>query len=477
MKSNNTLFITGVTLVATLGGLLFGYDTAVISGTTSSLEKFFVEPKGLDEFDSNFWSGFIISSALLGCIIGGIAAGWISDQFGRKKALILSAVLFLISAIGSMYPEIGVGGFGAMGDGAMTLFIIYRIIGGVGVGIASMNSPLYISEIAPATIRGRLVSLNQLAIVFGMVVVYFVNYLIALQGDEAWLNTIGWRYMFGSEIVPATLFLIFLLFVPETPRWLVMNNREDDAIGVLGKLFSAEKGKDVLGDIKKSILSDEKGSLLAFGSLVIIVGVLLSAFQQFIGINSVLYYAPSIFKSMGMKMEASMITTILVGVVNFAFTIIAIFTVDRFGRKPLMLIGAIGMGVCMLVLGTSFYALAGPGLKLTCMIGYMAGFAMSWGPVTWVLLSEMYPNKIRSWAMSIAVAAQWICNWIVSQTFPMMKDSTYLKETFNNGFPYWVYGVMCIIAALIVWKLVPETKGKTLEEMEEVWGGEKQDRA
>jgi len=382
---------------------------------------------------------------------------------GRRGGLILAAALFILSAIGSSIPE----HMNFFGTEKIVTFIIYRVIGGMGVGLASMLSPMYIAEMAPANIRGKLVSWNQFAIVFGMLVVYFVNYFIASQGDEQWLINTGWRWMFASEVIPAGLFLIMLSFVPETPRYLVLKGNESKASGVLTKILGEAKAADVLRNIKETLV-EKSVPWLSFGGLVLIIGILLSVFQQFVGINAVLYYAPEIFRNMGSGTDTALLQTIIVGLINMAFTIIAILTVDKFGRKPLMIIGGVGMAVSMFLLGSSFY-LEKVGLgALIFMLLYTASFAMSWGPVTWVLLSEIFPNSIRG-AMSIAVAAQWIANLIISWTFPMMNDNSYLTSVFHHGFSYWIYGLMSILAALFVWKMVPETKGKTLEEMENLW--------
>jgi len=354
-----------------------------------------------------------------------------------------------------------------LGLGTISSFIFYRIVGGIGVGIASMLSPMYIAEIAPANIRGKLVSWYQFAIIFGMLVVYFVNYIIALNGDDTWLNDIGWRYMFASEIIPALIFLLLLFFVPETPRYLVMQSKEAEAEKILNKIVGTGKAPKLMSDIKES-LKEVNSPWLTFGGLVVGIGVLLSLFQQFIGINVVLYFASEIFRNMGSDTDTSLLQTIIVGAINLSFTVLAIFTVDRFGRKPLMIIGGIGMGICMFSLGFAFYFNQLGLVALFAMLGYVAFFAMSWGPVTWVLLSEIFPNSIRS-AMSMAIAAQWVGNLIISWTFPMMNDNSWLTSQFNHGFSYWIYGVMGILAAWFVWKFVPETKGKSLEDMETLW--------
>jgi len=454
MKSTNSKYLLKLTLVATLGGLLFGYDTGVISGTVA-----------------NAFKGFLVASALIGCIIGGVFGGLVSKKLGRKKGLILAAILFLISALGSAMPEMLLAPIGELDHTFSTVFIIYRIIGGIGVGLASMLSPLYIAEIAPADSRGKLVSFNQLAIVGGFMVVYFVNYFISKGGgSDAWLNEVGWRWMFASEVIPAGLFLGLLFFVPDTPRSLMLKNKPEEALEVLQKVNGEERGVEILAEIEASMNeTTTSGSLLSFGWLVIVIGVLLSVFQQFVGINVVLYYAPEIFKTISSGTNSALLMTIIVGIVNFLFTIIAIKTVDKYGRKPLMIIGALGMGIAMFSLGFVFYAGgAGYGALLAMML-YVASFAMSWGPVTWVLLSEIFPNKIRGKALAIAVAAQWISNYLVSLTFPMMNDNSYLTEQFNHGFAYWIYGIMSVLATLFVLKYIPETKGKTLEELESIW--------
>jgi SP family xylose:H+ symportor-like MFS transporter len=327
---------------------------------------------------------------------------------------------------------------------------------------------MYIAELAPANIRGNLVSWNQFAIIFGMLVVYFVNYFIALQGDETWLNQVGWRWMFASELIPATIFFVLLFFVPESPRWLILKERDEEAFNVLKRVGDESSAKQEMIEIKQTV-KQRSGKLFSFGYAIIIIGVLLSVIQQFVGINVVLYYAPEIFKSMGSGKDLSLLQTIIVGSINLIFTVLAIFTVDKYGRKPLLFIGALVMAVAMTGLGLTFYFHSMGLFSLIFMLLYTAGFASSWGPVVWVMLSEIFPNKIRGKAMAVAVAAQWIANYFISSTFPILDKSSWLNQHFNHAFAYWLYGLMGVLAAIFVYKMLPETKGKTLEEMEKLW--------
>ena len=471
MSRTLNLYVILLTLVATLGGLLFGYDTAVISGAVGSLKAYFIDPRHLSDPNvaNSLW-GIVNSSALIGCIIGGIIGGWVSTHVGRKRGLIIAALLFLISALGAAAPEFPFAPIGHGGPGYMWNFVFYRILSGIGVGLASMLSPMYIAEIAPAKVRGNLVAWNQFAIIFGMLVIYFVNYGISRAGSgDVWLNTIGWRYMFLSGAVPSVAFLLLLFFVPETPRYLMLKGNEAGARAVLAKLATAEEGEQEIADIRTSLAGHHSGRLFSFGTLLIFIGIMLSVFQQFVGINVVLYYAPEIFKNVGFDTNASLFQTIIVGAVNLIFTVVAIVTVDKLGRKPLQIIGALVMAVAMTALGAAFALQIKGVMALLCMLLYIAGFAVSWGPVVWVLLSEIFPNQVRGKAMAVAVAAQWIANFLVSWTFPILNDNPSLVKAFNHGFAYWIYGVMSVLAALFMWKLVPETKGRTLEQMEALW--------
>lgn len=450
-------YLALITFTATLGGLLFGYDTAVISGAEKSVQTFLINSQGL----STLVHGLTISSALIGCIIGGGVSGYFSSILGRKKSLIVAAFLFFISALGSAFPEFLFFEKGKATMGLLYMFNFYRIIGGIGVGMASAIVPMYIGEISPATIRGRLVSLNQFAIIFGMLVVYFVNWGIANGQTNEWIDTIGWRRMFLSETIPAGLFGILLFLVPESPRYLTLKHKDDDALSILTKINGVDKAKEILSDIKNTV-EHHSGKLFSYGKLVIIIGILLSVFQQFVGINVALYYAPRIFESMGAAKDASMLQTVVMGLVNVIFTVIAIVTVDKWGRKPLLMVGSVGMAIGMFAISAlAYFEIIGMG-TLVFIIIYTASFMMSWGPICWVLISEIFPNKIRGRAVAIAVVAQWAANYLISSTYPFMME-------FSGAFTYGFYGVMSVLSFVFVWRMIPETKGKSLEEIENIW--------
>ena len=476
-------YLISIVLVAVLGGLLFGYDTAVISGAEKGLQAFFL---AADDFAyTDAWHGFTCASALVGCIIGSAVSGYMASNWGRKKSLVFAGVMFFISALGSMEPEFLFFEHGVANFELLVAFNIYRIIGGVGVGLASAICPMYIAEVAPSNIRGTLVSWNQFAIIFGQLVVYFVNFIIlgenanpiieamkVLNADEAaWTISTGWRYMFGSEAVPAGLFTILICFVPETPRYLVMAGRDDKALAILQRINGLSVGKEILSEIKNTV-TEKTERLFTYGVLCIFVGIMLSVFQQAVGINAVLYYAPRIFGDMGMT--DPMVNTVVMGVVNILFTLVAIFTVEKWGRRPLLITGSIGMAVGAFGVALTF---GNPAVSMVCMVCimvYSAAFMMSWGPICWVLIAEIFPNTIRGKAVAIAVAFQWIFNWIVSSTFvPMFNMKTAGDPDFGHWFTYGLYGAICVLAALFVWKLVPETKGKTLEDMTRLWRKDK----
>ena len=585
-------YVLLLTLVAALGGLLFGYDTAVIAGAIGYLQvRFELTP---------FWEGFAAACALAGCALGAGSAGFLSDRFGRKKVLVLAAVAFFVSALGTALPR------------SLIEFLIFRFIGGIGIGAASITSPMYIAEITPFRIRGRMVSLNQFAIVSGMLIVYFVNYFIAsyglntdkqvvasyvarhgaaldepfvkkylyksvpemverqieqfliepravmdrravaeflaaqgetiraedianddgplspalvrdllherlpnanrrridqflaaprqaldgqtvtdflakaeikadpievnlaAQGLMGWNAQRGWRWMFGSGVLPALVFLALLFLVPESPRWLTQKGRRDEALDILTRVDGPQYARDELRGIEEAI-AQESGRLTELWEpwmrRVLMLGITLAVLQQVTGINVFLYFAPKIFESMGAGAGMAMLQTVIVGAVNLAFTVLAVAVVDRLGRKPLMLLGSIGMGVALTALGVAAYLQLFQWWALLFILGYIACFAMSVGPVTWVILSEIFPTQIRGRAMGIATICLWLANYVVSLTYPVMAKNPWLLVRFHQGFPFWVYAAFCVVLVVVVWRWVPETKGKTLEEIERGWMG------
>ncbi len=452
-------FLVLITSISALGGLLFGYDTGVINGAQYYLSQYFEL--------SDAAKGFVVGIALIGCLVGALVAAPISIKVGRKKSLILSALLFTLSAWGSglpsLFPE------------TVTVLAVFRFIGGLGIGIASMNAPMYIAEIAPPKQRGKLVSFYQLAIVIGFFVVFLATYFIGNALTEQQNIDFGWRRMFWSELIPCLLFLGLLFLVPKSPRWLMLKGEEDEAKKVLDKVLNPDEVEAEIQEIKESIsevAGKTKISPLAKGVLgIIVIGSVLSALQQFTGINAVLYYGADIFeKALGFGKEDVLQQQVLLAFVNLVFTFVAIATVDKFGRKPLLYIGGVGMIVGFLMLGITIKTQNVGIVSLIGVLVFIASFALSMGPVVWVMLSEMFPNKIRSVAMSIAVAAQWGANYFIAQMFPIVVGSeANNNDTWHGSMVYFIFIGFILFTILFTYKYIPETKGKSLEEVEKMW--------
>lgn len=439
----NTRYLVFLTAVASLGGFLFGYDTAVISGTTDFLQERFQ----LTDLEL----GWAAASALVGCILGSASAGYFSDRFGRRKALLLAAIFYTVSALGSAIPM------------NLTQLSLARIIGGIGVGAASVLSPLYIAEIAPEKIRGRLVTLVQIAILTGMIVVYYVNAQIAAAGDTPWNVRAGWRWMFGSETLPALLFWVALYFVPESPRWLIKQGFVDRGLAVLTRIGGTTHAQTELAAIRET-LSHEQGRFRELFqpryTRVLLIGIGLSILCQATGINVIMYYAPRIFVSAGLDRTSAMTQTILIGLTQFVFTCIAFRMVDGMGRKICLLLSVAGMGIALFALGGAYRQEHPHGiLLLTCVLGYVASFAIGMGAVPWIILSEIYPTRLRGRAMSLAIFFIWFTNFWVSQLFPLMLNT--MRENV-----FWLYAAICVFTFLFIWRIIPETKGKSLEQIE-----------
>lgn len=434
------IYLILITLVAALGGLLFGYDTAVISGAIGFLQGHFAL--------SAAETGWAASSALVGCVAGAAFAGLGGDGIGRRTVLLASATLFLGSAIGTALTS------------SLAVLVLFRILAGVGIGAASMASPLYIAEIAPAAWRGRLVAVNQLAIVSGMLLIYFINYGIARAGSLTWDQSTGWRWMFASGALPSALLLGLLFLVPETPRFLLAKGRLAQAAKVLERT-----GGEIAPQASHAQVKLASAPMLR----VLGIGIALAVLQQITGINVFLYYAPQIFTHVSHNTDAALLQTVLVGAVNLVFTAVAMMAVDRIGRKPLMIAGSLGMGFCLAAMGGAAMVMStGPWLLLF-VLGYIACFALSVGPVTWIILTEIFPMPVRSRALAIATMVLWGANFGVSQTFPMLDQSKVLISRFHHSFPFFFYALFCMVEALFVWRLLPETKDRSLEEIGASW--------
>ena len=462
--------VTGTTFVATLSSLLFGYATAVISGAVGAINYNFIAPRLLSNNLADALLGLTVCSALVGTILGALIARPMASLLGRKRPMILASILFIVSAVGSAYPEIGLAPVGDLGAAAIWPFNLYRILGGVAVGIASMIAPMYVGEFAPSAVRGQLGAYQQIAIIGGMTIAYIVNWGISLQGDDLWVLTTGWRWMMLALSVPAMAFFYLSFSVPESPTWLVKNGRIEEARRVLSLSAEPEEVRAALGDLAAARTVEEKHApLFAFGVRVVLVGVALSVFQQLVGINTVLYYGPEIFEKMGYHTDAAFLCIVVACIVNLLATMLVVLIVDKVGRRPLLIFGGVIMGVSMLLLGSLFHSQNTGALALVAVCLYLAGFALSFGPIVWIMLTEIYPEPIRGQAMSIAVASQWIANLLVSGTFPLLFGNDSLNASWNYGFPFWVYGTFGIISAFVVLRYVPETRGVDSEMLAAMW--------
>ncbi len=440
MKSSKS-YVIYISIVAALGGLLFGFDTAIIAGAARFLKERFAL--------SAFGEGLAVSIVLVGCMAGAAIAGTVSDRLGRRRFMFISAVLFFISALGCAIPQ------------NLIQFLAFRFIGGLAIGSASIVSPLYISEVAPPKIRGALVSVNQLAIVTGILMSYFVSWILVGAGAS------NWRWMFATGAIPAVVFFLFVLGVPESPRWLVKQGRESEADSILTRLNGPEIAETELINIKET-LTLEGGSLeelLQPGfRTALFIGIFLAVFQQITGINAVIYYAPRFFEAAGLARSSAILQSALIGVVNVVFTLVAIALVDRLGRKPMLMAGSAGMGLSFILLGAAFkFQFFSGSLILLFTLLYIAFFAMTLGPIVWVVIAEIFPTRIRGRAMAIATVALWLADFAVSLTFPVIADKL------HESFAFWLYAGMCLINLIFIWAVLPETKGKSLEEIERRW--------
>ncbi|MCL5098751.1 MAG: sugar porter family MFS transporter [Candidatus Omnitrophica bacterium] len=452
----NRVYIFTIVLIAALGGLMFGYDWVVIGGAELFYERYF-------NLNSSLQVGWAMSSALLGALVGAMFAGVLSDKFGRKPLLLISGFLFVGTSLGtSLAPN-------------FTLFVTSRLLGGVAIGIASSLSPLYIAEIAPADMRGRLVSVNQLTIAFGVVAAQLANWLIAQPTApgatvaqlplDSWNVQTAWRWMFGATSVPALVFFISMFFVPESPRWLVKKGRSDRALGVLvrvgGEGYATRSVKEIEATLVNETEKLDLGRLLEPKMLrILLVGVVLAVFQQWCGINVIFQYGSRIFANAGYQVSGILFNIVITGIVAVLMTLVAIGTVDRWGRRVLMLSGALGLSIIYLLVGGAYHQHLKGLVPVVLVVAAIACYCYSLAPITWVILSEIFPNRIRGGAMSVSVAALWVGNFVLSQTFPIMDERLGLDRCF------WIYSAICFLGFVFIFLRLPETKGKTLEQIE-----------
>lgn len=453
-RKHNTGYILRICGIAALGGILFGYDTAVISGAIEALKTYFdLSPAE---------TGWAVSNVVIGCVVGAFGAGPLAGRYGRKKALVVAAFLFTISAIGAALAT------------TFTSFVIYRIIGGLAVGLAATVSPMYMSEVSPKDMRGRALSMQQFAIVFGQIVIFYVNFKIASYASEAWLVEMGWRWMIGSEVIPCLLFTALVFIIPESPRWSVMVGRDDQALAMLTRVSNAEHAKSVLNEIKDSVRQDEqhRKQKLNYGDVrvrfILFVGCMIAMLQQVTGVNVMMYYAPVVLKTVTENAQEALFQTIWIGVLQLVGSVIGAMLMDRIGRIPLMRWGTLGTIVGLLITSYALYTQATGYFALFGMLFFMVFYAMSWGVGAWVLVSEIFPNRMRSQGMSIAVGCMWLANFVVAQSFPMINDQPYLFSTFHGAFPMWVFAACCLFSYWFIARFIPETKGVSLEKMEDV---------
>ncbi|HAN00409.1 MAG TPA: MFS transporter [Marinilabiliales bacterium] len=455
VKTINKPYVLLITLVSAMGGLLFGYDWVVIGGAKPFYEQFF----GIA--DLPMLQGWAMSIALLGCLVGAMLAGFLADTFGRKKLLIAAAVIFLVSSYGTGSASV------------FHLFLIARFFGGIGIGLAADLSPMYIAEIAPKSIRGRLVSLNQLTIVIGILAAQITNWLIAepipsgfsgQQIFESWNGQMGWRWMFWGAAFPSSVFLVSLFFIPESPRWSALKEKQTQALRVLTRIGGSAYAQSEINTMNETTATHHSGGLKMLFSkpmrTVLLIGLFLAIFQQWSGTNVIFNYAQEIFQSAGFQLSDMLFNIVVTGIANLAFTFVAIFTVDKIGRKALMLIGAGGLSTIYLLVGLLYYLQVSGSFLVVLVVLAIAIYAMSLGPVTWVILSEIFPNKIRGVSMATATFALWAACFTLTYTFPM------LNATLNSSGTFWIYSLLCAIGFVIILRWLPETKGKSLEELE-----------
>lgn len=455
-EQHDMAYVLRICAVAALGGILFGYDTSVISGAIGPLQEYFQL--------SAVQTGWAVSNVVVGCIGGALASGWLAHRCGRRVTLFLCAVLFSIQSIGAaLAPD-------------FFWFVVFRMLGGIAVGVASVVSPMYMSEVSPKDVRGRALSMEQFAIVFGQVVVFIVNYLIARSVSAAWLREMGWRWMLASELVPCVFFCATIFFIPESPRWHMLKGREDEAKKTLTRISNERHAIDLMAEIRASIGGISGRAGLSGSKLwrdrnarwIVFVGAMIAALQQVTGINVMMYYAPMVLKAAGGSLQNALFQTIWIGFALLFGSMIGAWVVDHWGRRSLMRCGSIGMIASLLLVSWALYSQSTGLSAWLGMLFFMLMFGLSWGPLCWILVSEIFPNRFRASGMSIAVASNWIANFVVAQGFPMVSSNPWLERQFHGAFSMWLFAGFSVLATWFVMRFVPETKGVSLEKIEAV---------
>lgn len=457
-KEYKLAYVMAICTVAALGGLLQGYDTSVISGVIEPLNRHFsLTPSQ---------TGWAVSSIVIGCVLGAWLAGKLADNYGRKKALTITVFFMLVSVAGMALAT------------DFTMFIIFRILGGFGIGLASVVSPIYMTEVAPRDYRGRVVAMNMVFFVGGQVLVLIVNYLIAKGADETWLVTVGWRYMLGFGVIPCFLYLMFMAFIPESPRWNIMKNRDAEAMKTLTRISNPTHASNLFNEIKASFNTDSvttsvknvpsiKG-LTRNAKMFIIIASMIAVFNQFTGINVIQYFGPTLLMNVTSSMEEAMFMVTWLAALQFLGVLVGIVFVDRVGRRILLLIGSFGTFICLALTFLTFYFGIKGYASIIGLLGFMFIFGLTWSQIAWTVVGEILPNRLRAMGMGIAYASMWVSNFIISQVFPIINDNPWLREKFHGGFPLLLFSVSCLISWWFVKRYIPETKGVALEKVEEL---------
>ncbi|RQW63170.1 sugar porter family MFS transporter [Vibrio viridaestus] len=454
-SGHNVIYVMYICLVAALGGLLFGFDSSVISGAIEPLSEYYQLTPASE--------GWAVSNVIIGCVVGCFSAGKIADKYGRKKTLVVTALLFIVSAVGSALAT------------HFSAFVIFRMIGGLGIGIASVISPVYIAEVAPKDFRGRAMTMNMICCVGGQVLVLLTNYLIAKGATNEWLVSEGWRWMLGSAFIPCILFLVFVGLIPESPRWSVMAGNDAGALKTLTRISGAEHARQVLAEIKESLHQDRQSAQqvesVKFNRktmIFLVIGIGLAVFNQLTGINVIQYFGPSLLMNVTDTVQQAMYMTIFLAGLQFVGVCVGMFLIDSLGRKVLLLWGSIGSAVCLLATFITFYYGVKGFTSVIGLFGFEFIFGITWGQIVWTVIGEIFPNRLRAVGMGVSIATMWIANFVISQTFPMMNQSTWLTDKFHGGFPLLLFAVCCLVSWWFVKVFVPETKGIQLEKMEDL---------